>query len=367
MMNVQLVASELANRAKWAFTTRRVKRDDAKHLLHNLKIAQPGDLILARVESIGSHKRIQLTSGRPSELYTGDLVVLACGARYASDQYEGIAELCADGADMLASGGIIGLARDANTRMSGPTRLIPLGILCHDNSQPMNVSQYALPVVSRNQDSRITTIVAIGASMNAGKTTAVASLSHGLTRAGYRVAAIKATGTGAFGDYNAYVDAGANFVADFVDAGLASTYQAPIDSIVNGLSTLIDHAVAADCDVAVVELADGLFQRETSSLLELKKFRASVDSVLFAAPCAASAVGGYDTLCKLGWEPDIVTGKISASPLALSEAQAATGMTIISRDALRDPSFAGGLFTRTHARMEAGKPLTSMDRLVHVV
>ena len=55
---------------------------------------QSGDLVLGRVESVSVR-----TSGSSfpravaSALYVGDLVVLACGDRYASDQFEGVAEL----------------------------------------------------------------------------------------------------------------------------------------------------------------------------------------------------------------------------------------------------------------------------------
>ena len=49
------------------------------------------------------------------------------------------------------------------------------------------------------------------------------------------VAALKATGTGAFGDFNAYTDAGAGYVADFTDVGMVSTYRQPLSRIEAGL------------------------------------------------------------------------------------------------------------------------------------
>ena len=61
-------------------------------------VARPGDLVLAHVEKIGQHRRVQLSSGRPSLIFPGDAVVLACGARYAPDQFEGLAEIRATSA-----------------------------------------------------------------------------------------------------------------------------------------------------------------------------------------------------------------------------------------------------------------------------
>ena len=73
----------LLHSARWAFSTRRVHQPDAVKLTTQFDRAKSGDLVLAKVLDIGSHKRIQLPSGRPSELYPGDLIVASCGARYA--------------------------------------------------------------------------------------------------------------------------------------------------------------------------------------------------------------------------------------------------------------------------------------------
>ncbi|MEL6198095.1 MAG: DUF1611 domain-containing protein, partial [Pseudomonadota bacterium] len=211
--------SGLAGSAKWAFTTRRIDRSMVCGLDRRIAEARAGDLVLARVERIGAHKRLQLTSGRPSALYLGDLVVAACGARYAPDQFEGHAALHEAGADLLAGGGVIGCVDRAHGRMSQPTRVAPLGLLTGPDGTVINLADVALAPRSGPDAGAegLTVIAGIGAAMNAGKTTSIAHLAHGLSRAGVRVAALKVTGTGAFGDYNAYVDAGAAHVADFVD------------------------------------------------------------------------------------------------------------------------------------------------------
>ncbi|WP_051540973.1 hypothetical protein [Ahrensia sp. 13_GOM-1096m] len=329
---------DFVQRAKWAFTTRRVERSDCIGLSSDIESATPGDLILGEVINIRSHKRIQLSIGRYSTLYEGDLVVLACGARYAPDQYEGIAQLNEESSDMLAGGGVIGLMRKSNTKMAGPTNVKPLGIICNANGHPINIEDYALASVVRPLN--LTTIAAVGSSMNGGKTTAVASFAHGLTKAGHKVAAIKVTGTGSFGDYNTYQDTGALFVADFVDAGMVSTYQLPIDHISAGMNTLLGHASAAGCDVALIEFADGIFQAETAAMLKSKEVREIINGYIFAAPCAASVVGGCQALRAMGIEPSIVTGKVSASPLAIEEAQKMAAVTVVTRNQLLEPTSA---------------------------
>ena len=326
---------EVLKEAKWAFSTRRVAAEDAVHLVEDLGDAVSGDLVLGRVERLGSHKRIQLAEGRVSELYLGDLVVLACGARYAPDQFEGLAELDPKGADMLAAGGVLGRMRHRHERMAPPTRVVPLGLLADASGEVINLGAYALERTLR--PANLIVIGVVGASMNSGKTTAVAAIAHGLRRAGHRVAAIKATGTGAFGDFNAFRDTGARYVADFTDVGMVSTYRQPLARIEAGLDTLLGHAARQGCEIAVVELADGVFQKETGDLLRTPRIRDGFAGVFFAAPDALAAAGGCAALRGMGIEPAVVTGMVSCSPLGAAEAESATGVRVITRDALCDP------------------------------
>lgn len=330
--------------SKWAFSTRRVRHDDVHTLDDMLDQAVSGDLVLGRVMEVGAHQKVQLTDGRPSDLYVGDLIVVACGARYASDQFEGIAKLAAGGCDLLAGGGCLGQMQHKHARMKAPTRVQPLGLLCDVGGRVINLAVYAM--ASRPVAPDLTVIGVVGASMNAGKTSAVASLVHGLEGAGYRVAAIKATGTGAFGDWNAYQDAGASFVTDFTDTGMVSTYLQPIDRLSQALASMLGAASGAACEVAVVEFADGVLQRETAALLGMDEVRQHFSGFLFAAPDALAAVGGQRCLENLGISPVALTGLISVSPLNALEAENATGLQVLSREVLRDPAQAASLLSR---------------------
>lgn len=327
------------NKAKWAFTTRRVNKADVAGITNNLGGAVAGDLVLAEVLSIGSHKKVQLATGRPSVLSIGDYVVICCGDRYAPDQFEGFARLDAEGSDMLAGGGIIGDAEYAHASMRKPTQLRPIGLLTDKDSEVINIASYRLPELDMPED--MTVIGVVGASMNAGKTTATASLAHGLSKAGLKVAGIKATGTGAFGDFNAMEDACLDYVADFTDAGMPSTYMQPIERIEQGLASLLAEAKRQGVEIAVVELADGIYQKETAELLQNSEFlRSIVDGIMFASGDAVSVVGGVDHLRRYGYEPLAVSGKVSLSPLATREAEAQTGVKIHKRQELMSPQIA---------------------------
>ncbi|MCF7992363.1 MAG: hypothetical protein K9M02_18130 [Thiohalocapsa sp.] len=343
-------SKDLLASAKWAFATRRVARADAVQLIRPVAQAVSGDLVLARVAQIGSHQRVQLTEGRPSTLYPGDLIVAACGARYAADQFEGIARIDPKGTDLLAGGGCLGIMRTRNSKMRQPTRVVPLGLLADAEGNVINLDRYALPAKRTRTDACV--IGVIGASMNAGKTTAAAAFIRGLRAGGFRVGAIKATGTGAFGDFNAYLDAGANWVGDFTCAGMVSTYLQPIERIEQALATLIATGTEAGCEVLVVELADGVLQAETAALLRRADVRGQFSGFLYAVPDALAALGGQTALRQFRIQPLALTGLITTSPLNVEEAKAATGLPVLSKEELTDPLLAAAL-TRSATSAEA--------------
>lgn len=327
--------------AKWCFAARRIDQTLATGLDHDLAQTQPGDMILGVVMSIGNHRRIQLPSGRRSTLYPGDIVALPCAARYAPDQFEGLAEIDPDGCDMLAGGGCVGRMVKQNERIKSPTRIQPLGRITGPDGRVLNTKDFALE--ARQTEPTIPTICVIGTSMNSGKTTATVALSHGLTLAGWRVAALKGTGTGSFGDYNEYVDTGAEYVADFTDVGMATTYLEPMDRVRRGIDRLLVEAGEQGCDIAVMELADGIFQKETAALLADPVARLRISGFVFACGDAIAAAGGVAHLAKLGIQPMTLTGMLSCSPMAVQEAEAETGVDVMTRAQLLDPAEANRL------------------------
>lgn len=317
--------------AKWAFTTRRVNRSDVRGLSTQLCGARAGDLILCEVAEIGHHKKIQLAERRVSTSYPGDFVVLCLGDRYAPDQFLASAVIDDDLIDLVAGGGVAGRVDAAHEFMDEPTRLKPLGLLTDAQGKTLNIADYALPPLAPND--RVTVIGVFGASMNSGKTTAASSLAHGLMRAGYAVAGVKATGTGAFGDFNSFEDGGAPAL-DFTDAGMATTYRQPLEVIEAGFDTLVATAAERGAEVIVVEIADGVFQQETRAILTSSRIRDRLDGILFAAPDALSALGGITVLAQVDLTPFAISGMLSCSPLAAAEAAEVTGLPILSREDL---------------------------------
>ncbi len=131
--------------AKRAFTTRRVPIEDMRSLLAGPSSPSSGDLLLARVEEIGKHKRLELTNGRRAHLFPGDEVIVCYGNRYAPDQYEAIVPDDLGGCDLVASGGIAARELSRHERVIDPTRIAPIGLIADGSAMRLNLSDYAMP------------------------------------------------------------------------------------------------------------------------------------------------------------------------------------------------------------------------------
>jgi hypothetical protein len=298
-----------------------------------------GDLVLCRVTDLGSHRGLGQAQGRRTPLYTGDEIVVAYGSRYAPDQFE--AELPPDTGpcELAAAGGIAGRVVSRHEAMAAPTRLLPVGFVTDDYGERINLRSLARPVFPFPEN--VPPVVAVlGTSMNTGKTTVCSSLIRGLCLAGYRVGAAKVTGTGAPGDPWRMVSAGAAQVLDFTDLGFPSTYRLTVPELVHILHGLVADLTEHVAEVIVLEIADGLLQRETGQLLATPEFGRLVDSVVFAAGDAMGAAVGVRRLRERGLPVSALSGRVTSAPLAIAEAATLTDVPVITTAQLEDPAVA---------------------------
>lgn len=315
-------------KAKRAFTTRRVPDVRLSTLVTGTMRPRIGDLVLAEVQRIGSHAKLELPSGRRAHLSVGDRIVVAYGNRYAPDQFEAIIGRRLGACHLVAAGGVAATMVAKHDVMSKPTSIVPLGLVGDAEGNIVNLAQHALPLDPRPR--RIATVIVAGTAMNAGKTHTSASLIRAFAEAGHRVAGIKSTGTGAGGDLWFMSDMGAEVVLDFTDAGLPSTYLVPPEQIERSVLGLIGHAADAGCDVAVVEIADGLQHEETATLLRSPRLQEASLGVMFAANDALGAKAGLEALTSWGWRVFALSGLLTRSPLAIREVSRSTGMAVLT-------------------------------------
>jgi hypothetical protein len=317
------------SRAKFSFVTRGLG-SRAVSITHTRQRPTDGELVVARVDSLGQHDSLEDPYGRRVRLYAGDLVVGAYGNRYATDFYEGYVPT-GPRTHLLTAGGVIGTVASSHGKRSEPTALEVVGAVADGSGTPLTLADLARPAPPVAEPPPATVVV-VGSSMNSGKTTTVGGVIRGWSHAGLAVGGGKATGSGSGKDRWVYVDAGARSVVDFLDFGMPSTFGYPTERLVATLHAVRDALAADGATHVVIEIADGLLQSQTRALLAaLPTF---ADSVLLAVSDALGAVGGQDVLASAGVRLDALSGRVSASPLAAREAADATGVPVVSPDEL---------------------------------
>lgn len=303
---------------KWTWACRSVAPDGAYRVLADTKLPpRPGDVLLVQIDSLGYHDRIMTAQHERLRLYQGDCLVAVCGHRYATDAYEAHVESL-DDLHILTGAGMIGTVRSAYHGMKRPTQLTYLGYLCNDAGGRINLKEVhrPLPPVNRRLEN---VVLMVGTGMNSGKTTTAAKLSKALLRQGLRVAACKVTGSVSHRDLNELRSTGAHDVRDFSDYGFPSTYLCEREELIELFEAILSDAAKADPDVVVMEIADGVLQRETQMLLQHPEVQKRVRGVVLSAGCAPSGLFGVHQVHAQGLSVAAVSGRITNSPLFMRE------------------------------------------------
>ena len=90
-------------------------------------------------------------------------------------------------------------------------------------------------------------------------------------------------------------------------------------------------------EYVVVEIADGLLQRETNMLIKDKAFMSTVHSILFSGGDSLSALLGFKMLEDWGYRPSALSGLFTASPLLVREVEEQMNIPILTLDKLSSP------------------------------
>jgi len=284
----------------------------------------PGDVVLASIAKIGKNSALELDDGRRCTLHEGDIIAAVFGNRYATLQFEGLAQTNGDSCDLLSMGGLCGIVRSRHSKVAEPTRLRLLGTATDRCGNALKLKNHRLPMPIVRKRPHV--VAVCGSSMDGGKTFTAMSLIKGLSNAGKPVAGIKLTGTATGKDTWNMLDAGACAAFDFVDGGYPSTYLCDHDELIELRDLLVGQAAFHGADYVVMEIADGLLQRETSMLLRSPVFTSGVHSWLFAGGDPMSAESGVRMMRDWGIEPIVVSGALTMSKLNIGETEAATGM-----------------------------------------
>jgi hypothetical protein len=303
---------------KWTWSCRTLERYRRYRLLDE-DSADPrvGDVAVLEVVALGKHRRLSTLPDGRQRLYPGDLVVGVFGNRYATDAFEAEVRTTED-LHIVTDAGMIGTVLSRHSEGGRPTTVRFVGYVGDEAGQRANLkAQRRSGAAPESGPTNI--LLVIGTAMNSGKTTVAAKLVRALMCRGARVAACKLTGSVCQHDQFELRSAGAHDVRDFSDYGFPSTYLSPPEELLDLFHRMTADAARVQPDIIVMEIADGLLQRETALLLEHEAVRRRVGGVVLAAPCAASALFGLAEVARLGHHVVAVSGRVTSSPLATRE------------------------------------------------
>lgn len=285
-----------------------------------------GDLALVQVISIGSHSVIEESTGGRLSIFPGSIFVGTFGNRYAPDEYEGVIPDKLDEnntVDLLNVGGVIGKVLSGNSIKGEATKLKVLAFLKDKNEKIANTLNY--PIKSEensNKPKNCNLIVVTGTSMNSGKSNTAKAITYSLTCAGKSVVAGKVTGTAAKKDILLMKTAGAIEVCDFTSFGYPSTYLLDHEKMLNLFWDIYNYLKnkSEDNGYIVLEIADGIFQREAEILLNNQTIKDTIDYLAFSCCDSLSAVAGIERIeNKIGIKVSAISGPAANSKLGHNE------------------------------------------------
>lgn len=275
------------------------------------------DYVVGRVRGAPtSLYRLELANGRLMDVMEGAKVIGALGKRAATLEAVGDWEQIDDDGRMqaLTGAGLFGRATSVASWLGKMITLSYEGHVCRqgrklsmeDFVQPTTLTSFALPV-----------ILLVGTSMSSGKTTSGRVIIHELKRAGLNVAGAKLTGAGRYRDILSFQDAGADYIVDFMDAGLPSTVV-PEARFEEAMSCMLSLILEAGPDVLVAEAGASPLEPYNGEAA----VRALGDNVCCTVLCASDPYAVLGVQAAFQLEPDLITG-----PAANTEA----GIELVAR------------------------------------
>ena len=299
-----------------------IKPRQVRYYEYIYKAPLVGDIVFGTVTRIGEHASLENVHGRIHTIHRGTKGIFVFGNRYAPDYYEGLVpDEMMEEVDLMARSGMVGIVKTRNSKVKDPTTIHILGYVCDESGHVLNTRDFPLikPRTMVKKQPRARMILVCGTSMNSGKSLAAAACCRALASAGYKVRASKITGTASLKDILYMNDSGASPYADFTYLGYPSTYLLEKDQLLDIFNQLDLKYANNPKNFWVVELADGVIQRETAMLLNSPEVTSRMHKLIFCASDAFGAIGGLGVLAGYGLEPDALSGICSSSPLFVRE------------------------------------------------
>ncbi|MBI5372089.1 MAG: hypothetical protein HZA79_08695 [Sphingobacteriales bacterium] len=346
----------MENRIKRTYICKDVNAHSIDSRIPEGYVPVAGDVAIFEVLRIGKHKMVQGAAKRNVTIMPGDIIMAAFGTRYATEQFEGyLPDQVNQELHILGAGGTVGVLASMHYKFKdiGPTTLRFAGFAKDHYGNIINtkeIKQKLRVKFSGAAAAATKVILSLGSSMDSGKTTSAAYFVHGLKKAGFTVAFIKLTGTVYTKDADLASDLGADMVSDFGDFGFPSTYMCNEEELLDLYESALAGVLIKRPDYVIMEIADGLYERETRMLLTCARFRQTVEAVIFSAGDSLAAINGVQTLNSWGLFPIALSGLFTTSPLLIREVKENTAVPVYDIEQLSTGAIAANLVNQKHWR-----------------
>lgn len=264
---------------------------------------ETGDYVLGKIIHAGGNDlRIELPNGRMRGIIKGDHLVGVLGERFATLEVTGSWKEADDSLRMhvLTAAGLLGKLTSKSTFLPQLMEIQYVGHTCRKGKKV--TMRNFIPMVEE-LEYKTPTVLFMGTSMSAGKTTSARIVTHLFKSAGYSVVGAKLTGAGRYKDIVALKDVGADAVYDFVDAGLPSTIV-PQPMYQERLGVLLNLIQAQEADIAIVEIGASPLEPYNGAFA----FEAIKDQIQCTVLSASDPYAVYGLIKAFGLKPDIVSG-----------------------------------------------------------
>ena len=277
------------------------------------------------VEVLGpSHYPFEIANGRLVDAVAGDLVIGALGKRAATLEVVGDWEHTSVSGKMhaLTGAGLFGLATSLSTWLKPLTPIVYRGHVTRDGRN-LNMRDFVTPLPCAIPLAPV--ILLVGTSMSAGKTTTARVVVRMLAERGLRVLACKLTGAARYRDILSCLDVGAEYVMDFVDAGLPSTV-CPESDYVPAIEHLLARMAALEPDVIVAEAGASPLEPYNGT----EAYRRLAPLVKVSILCASDPYAVLGVQKAFGLTPDLVAGPAANTTAAVELVQKLTGVRALN-------------------------------------
>lgn len=269
-----------------------------------------GDYVVVKIIDAGGYNlQLELTSGRMRSVMGDEWVIGTLGERFATLEATGTWKMVEDDLKMhvLTAAGLLGKLTSKSLFLPNMIEVIYLGHVCREGRK-VCMEDFVKPSEERSYSTP--TILFMGTSMSAGKTTSARITTRLFKMAGLKVLGAKLTGAGRYKDILAVKDVGADAVYDFVDVGLPSSI-CDRDKFAFKTQQLLNRIQAEEADIAIIEIGASPLEPYNGDVA----IKALGDNVKCTILSASDPYAVHGLMKAFDIVPDVVTG-IATNTLA---------------------------------------------------